>query len=150
MSKHAPARPTDPASAGGTGSAQGRDPERSAERFALLAGSLLAALGVGLGAFGAHGLRNVLDAGALAWWQTAVQYQMWHAIGLLALGAARVPRSALPAALLAAGTTIFAGSLYLMALTGLRTLGMVTPFGGVLLIAGWLVLAWRTARPRRP
>ena len=82
----------------------------------LLAGALLAALGVGLGAFGAHGLRDLLGASELAWWQTAVQYQMWHAIGLVGLAAARMPRARLPAALLAAGTVVFAGSLYLMAL----------------------------------
>lgn len=141
-----PDRRTDPASAVGTGIGPEEGPDRGPERFALLAGSLLAALGVGLGAFGAHGLRHLLDTGALAWWQTAVQYQMWHALGLLALGAARLPRSGLPAALLAAGTVIFAGSLYAMALTGLRALGMVTPVGGTLMIAGWLLLAARLVR----
>ena len=59
-------------------------------RFPLFAGAVLAALGVALGAFGVHGLRSLLDDAALAWWQTAVQYQMWHAIGLVALGAAGV------------------------------------------------------------
>ncbi len=117
-----------------------------AQRFPLFAGALLAALGVALGAFAAHGLRAVLDANALAWWQTAVQYQMWHATGLIALGAARLPRSLLPAVLLTAGTVIFAASLYVMALGGPRWLGAVTPLGGSLMIAGWLVLAWRVLR----
>ncbi len=116
------------------------------QRFPLFAGALLAALGVALGAFGAHGLRSLLDANALAWWQTAVQYQMWHAVGLVALGAARLPRSLLPAALLAAGTVIFAGTLYLMALGGPRWLGAVTPVGGSLMILGWVVLAWQALR----
>jgi len=91
-------------------------------------------------------LSAVLDENALAWWQTAVQYQMWHATGLIALGAARLPRSLLPAVLLTAGTIIFAGTLYAMALGGPRWLGAVTPVGGSLMIAGWLVLAWRVLR----
>ena len=115
-------------------------------RSALLAGSLLAALGVGLGAFGAHGLRNMLGVTELAWWQTAVQYQMWHAIGLIGLGAGKLPRLGLPVGMLVLGTLIFSGTLYLMALTGMRWLGMVTPIGGVLMISGWLVLAWRAWR----
>ncbi|WP_341644536.1 DUF423 domain-containing protein [Thauera sp. SDU_THAU2] len=115
-------------------------------RFPLIAGSLLAALGVAFGAFGAHGLRSLLDANALGWWQTAVEYQMWHAISLIALGAARLPRSLLPALLLTAGTVIFAGTLYLMALGGPRWLGAVTPIGGSLMILGWVVLAWQALR----
>ena len=119
---------------------------KDSSRFALLAGALLAALGIALGAFAAHGLRAVLDQAALAWWQTAVQYQMWHAIGLIALGAARLPRTLLPALLLATGTVIFASTLYAMALGGPRWLGAITPIGGSLMIAGWLVLAWRVLR----
>lgn len=115
-------------------------------RFALATGSLLAAGGVAAGAFGAHGLRAALDTNALGWWQTAVQYQLWHALGLLALGALRAQRSALPALLLCAGTVVFCGSLYAMALGAPRWLGAVTPVGGVLLIAGWLLLAWRVLR----
>lgn len=117
-------------------------------RLPLLAGALLAALGVALGAFGAHALRGALDATAQGWWQTAVQYQMWHALGLLAIGAARVPGSRLAALLLAAGTLIFCATLYLMALGAPRWLGAITPIGGSLMIAGWLVLAWRVARSR--
>ena len=116
------------------------------ERLPLLAGTLLAAIGVMLGAFGAHGLRNVLTSEALGWWQTGVQYQMWHAIGLLAVGAARLPGTRLAVWLLTLGTLVFAGSLYVMALTGMRWLGMVTPLGGVLMIAGWLALGWRLLR----
>lgn len=119
-------------------------------RFPLLAGALLAALGVALGAFGAHGLRSLLDANALGWWQTAVQYQMWHAIGLIALAALRLRGSLLPAALLAAGTVIFAATLYAMALGGPRWLGAVTPLGGSLMILGWLALAWRVLQRAGP
>lgn len=128
-------------------------PAREAgRRPILIAGALLAGLGVALGAFGAHGLRAMLDAAALGWWQTAVQYQMWHAVALVAL--AGLPAShGRPAFLLTLGTAIFSGSLYLMALTGLRWLGAVTPIGGALMIAGWLLLAYeaiRGARAARP
>ena len=115
-------------------------------RFALIAGAMLAASGVALGAFGAHGLRALLPPEALGWWQTAVQYQMWHAIGLVAIGAAPVERTRGPAWMLAAGTIIFSGSLYAMALSGARWLGAVTPVGGLMMIAGWAWLAWRLAK----
>ena len=97
---------------------------RKALRFEIVHNDTL---GIALGAFAAHGLRAVLDQAALAWWQTAVQYQMWHAIGLIALGAARLPRTLLPALLLATGTVIFASTLYAMALGGPRWLGAITP-----------------------
>ncbi len=98
-----------------------------------------------LGAFAAHGLKDALAPVALGWWQTAVQYQMWHAVGLIALST--LPgRLGLPAVLIAAGTIVFSGSLYIMALTGLRWLGAVTPLGGLLMIAGWLLLALRSWR----
>jgi uncharacterized membrane protein YgdD (TMEM256/DUF423 family) len=112
-------------------------------RFALIAGALLAATGVALGAFGAHGLKTLLPPEALGWWQSAVQYQMWQAIGLVAIGAAPAVRTRGPAWMLAAGTMIFSGSLYAMALGGPRWLGAVTPIGGALMIAGWAWLAWR-------
>jgi len=117
----------------------------SKARSTALAGALLAGLGVALGAFGAHGLRDTLDARALGWWQTAVDYQMWHAVALIAIVSLRPVRSGLPAALLGAGTLVFSGSLYAMALTGARWLGAVTPLGGLLMIAGWALLAWRLA-----
>lgn len=112
----------------------------------LAGGALLAALGVGLGAFGAHALRDSLDAVRLGWWNTAVQWQMWHAVALVAIAVAPLPGRALPAALIGAGTLIFAGTLYLMALTGVRWLGAVTPLGGLLMLAGWLLLAWRARK----
>jgi len=111
------------------------------EKLPLLIGALLAALGVLFGAFGAHGLRTVLSPEALGWWQTGVQYQMWQALGLVAIGAARLPGTRLSVWLLALGTLVFSGSLYVMALTGARWLGMVTPVGGVLMIAGWVCFA---------
>lgn len=114
----------------------------SSARPILIAGALLAATGVMAGAFGTHGLRAVLDAQALGWWQTAVQYQLWHAVALIAF-AALPGRAGWPAALIGAGTIIFSGTLYIMALTGMRWLGAVTPVGGALLIAGWFLLAFR-------
>lgn len=116
------------------------------ERLPLLIGALLAALGVLFGAFGTHGLRAVLSPEALGWWQTGVQYQMWQALGLVAIGAARLPGTRLSVWLLALGTLIFSGSLYVMALTGARWLGMVTPVGGVLMIAGWVCLSLKLLR----
>lgn len=104
------------------------------------AGALLAASAVALGAFGAHALRSTLGATELGWWQTAVQYQMWHALALLAIAALPL-RSRAAAWLIGDGTLIFSGSLYAMALTGTRALGAVTPVGGALMILGWLALA---------
>jgi uncharacterized membrane protein YgdD (TMEM256/DUF423 family) len=115
-------------------------------RFALVAGAVLAGIGIALGAFGAHGLKDVLSPEALGWWHIVVEYQMWHAIGLVAIGAAPVAGKRGPALMLAAGTAIFSGSLYAMALSGATWLGAVTPLGGVLMIAGWAWLAWRLAK----
>jgi uncharacterized membrane protein YgdD (TMEM256/DUF423 family) len=112
------------------------------------AAALFGATAVGCGAFAAHGLRAVLDPQALGWWETAATYQMWHALALLALAAAPVKRAAVPALLFGAGILIFSGSLYLMALSGLRWIGAVTPIGGSLLIAGWTALLWQAMRSR--
>jgi uncharacterized membrane protein YgdD (TMEM256/DUF423 family) len=112
----------------------------------LCAGALLAATGVALGAFGAHGLKAILSPAALGWWQTAVAYQMWHALALVALSAVPMPRLRLPAAMLGIGAIVFSGTLYAMALTGARWLGAITPLGGALMILGWLLLAFRAWR----
>jgi uncharacterized membrane protein YgdD (TMEM256/DUF423 family) len=115
-------------------------------RLALVLSSLLLFVAVGAGAFGAHALRVRLGPELLAVWQTAVQYHFWHALGLLAVGVLlRIEpgRRGLAAAgwLLVAGVALFSGSLYLMALTGVRGLGAVTPVGGVALLAAWATLA---------
>lgn len=115
-------------------------------QLVLALGAVLAAIGVALGAFGAHALRDSLDPVRLGWWNTAVQWQMWHAVALVALAAAPIADRLLPALLLGAGTIIFAGSLYVMALTGIRWLGAITPIGGLFMLAGWLLLAWRAVR----
>lgn len=100
-----------------------------------LYGAALGGLGVALGAFGAHALRESLPSGALATYETGVRYQMYHALALLALGAQPSQRRA-PAFLLA-GTVVFSGSLYALALGGPRALGAVAPVGGVLQLVGW-------------
>ena len=110
-----------------------------------------AALAVLLGAFGAHGLKARLAPDMMAVYQTAVQYHMWHALGLalISVVALHYPdRSALRLAsyLMLAGMIIFSGSLYLLAVTNLKMLGAITPVGGLLLITAWLVFAWGIAR----
>jgi uncharacterized membrane protein YgdD (TMEM256/DUF423 family) len=123
------------------------------QRLALLAASLSGALAVALGAFGAHALRSALDEHALATWHTAVDYQFWHALALLALGLLARERTdvMLRFSTLAfiAGSVLFCGSLYALACGGPRLLGAVTPLGGVLFISGWIAIglhAWRMAR----
>ena len=116
--------------------------------FGLGAGSAFVA--VGAGAFGAHGLRARLSPELLAVFETAARYQMYHALALLAVAWAvtRWP-GALPqwaGWLFLAGTVLFSGSLYLLALTGIRWLGAITPLGGLALLAGWLCLLLAAAR----
>ena len=117
------------------------------ERRIFAAGSVLAGLGVFFGAFGAHALKASLSPEMLSTFETGVRYQMYHALGLLALAWAVSTwpeRRLVPAAwLLLAGTVVFSGSLYLLVLTGARWFGAITPFGGVALIAGWALVAWR-------
>jgi uncharacterized membrane protein YgdD (TMEM256/DUF423 family) len=111
-------------------------------------GAIFLALAVGTGAFGAHALRDKLGAYELGIWEKAVFYQFVHSLGMLIVSL--LPRTGTFAEgsastvcwLLSAGVLIFCGSLYTLALTGVRTLGAITPIGGVCFIAGWLVLAY--------
>ena len=116
------------------------------DRLFFAVGCLSALVAVALGAFGAHGLRGRLVPDMLMSFEIGVRYQMYHALGLLAVGLAlsRWPSSAVALAgwLFIAGTVVFSGTLYLLAVSGQRWLGAVTPVGGVAFIAGWLVLAW--------
>lgn len=115
----------------------------------LGAGALGCALAVVLGAFGAHALRDRLDARALELWATAAQYLMYGSLGLLAIGlATRAGVAGAPRAgwALAAGTLVFSGTVAGLALGGPRWLGAVTPVGGTLMIAGFLLLAWAALR----
>lgn len=116
--------------------------------FAL--GAFAMALAVAAGAFGAHGLKARLTPDMLAHWETAVRYHAYHGVGLLAVAWA-VDRglgrgAVLAGRLMLAGVLLFSGSLYVYALTGLKAVAMVTPFGGVCFIAAWLALGvagWR-------
>jgi uncharacterized membrane protein YgdD (TMEM256/DUF423 family) len=113
-------------------------------------GAIALAVAVGLGAFGAHGLQGRLDSYSMNIYERAVFYHFIHALGILIV--AQRGGRILVCWLLLAGIVLFSGSLYALALTGIRTLGAVTPFGGLSFIAAWVVLAiteWR-ARPPGP
>lgn len=112
----------------------------------LFLGATSAMLAVGMGAFGAHGLKAILSPDMMAVYQTGVTYQMWHALGLIAVAMLRYqnPVSRLLACagwLLFIGILLFSGSLYLLVLLDLKWLGMVTPFGGLSFMAAWLLIA---------
>ncbi len=120
-------------------------------RAALTLAALLMFVAVAAGAFGAHALRTRLAPDMTAVWQTAVQYHAWHALGLAIVGllTIHVPERAglaLAGRLFIAGIVLFSGSLYAMALTGVRGLGAITPIGGAAFLAGWLALAWAASR----
>jgi uncharacterized membrane protein YgdD (TMEM256/DUF423 family) len=108
------------------------------------------ALAVMLGAFGAHGLKARATEAQLAWWQTATDYFFYHALGLLILAViSRVIPELLirwSFILLQLGIIFFCGSLYVMALGLPSILGAITPIGGALMIAGWLILAWNAVK----
>ena len=114
-------------------------------------GAFSALIAVAAGAFGAHALRTRLSTELLAVFETGARYQMYHALGLMAVAWAitRWPGPLLTWAgwLFAAGTVLFSGSLYALALSGMRWLGAVTPFGGVAFLAGWLCLALAARKP---
>lgn len=114
-------------------------------RGLVLIGAFGGLLSVALGAFAAHGLRTRLSPEMLSVFQTGVQYQFYHSLALLMVGAMAaqglsVPGMRCSALLFAAGIVIFSGSLYVLALTGVKWLGAITPIGGVCFLAGWLAL----------
>jgi len=111
-------------------------------RVFLIAGGVAALLAVALGVFGAHALKTRIAPDMLAVWHTGIEYHIFHALGLLAVGivALHAPDSAplrWSGALMLAGIVLFSGSLYLLALTGERWLGAVTPVGGLAFLAAW-------------
>lgn len=116
------------------------------DRVFFTLGSLLAFLGVALGAFASHALKGGMTPDLLAVFDVGVRYQMYHAFALLAAAWASThwPCRALKASgwLFLAGTVLFSGSLYVLSLSGVRGWGAITPIGGVALLAGWLCLAW--------
>jgi uncharacterized membrane protein YgdD (TMEM256/DUF423 family) len=123
------------------------------ERTFFVLGSLFALLGVVAGAFGAHALRGSLSPEFAAIFETAVRYQLVHALALLATAWAcgRWPGAAASAAgaLFTVGIVLFSGSLYLLVFTRVRGLGAITPVGGLAFIVGWGCLAWAAWRNER-
>lgn len=111
-------------------------------------GAFALAAGVMLGAFGAHGLRGRLDAYSIGIYERAVFYHFVHGLGLLIVatlprvGVVTTSAASWVCLLLLSGILIFCGSLYALAITGIRPLGAITPIGGLAFIAGWLMLAW--------
>lgn len=116
------------------------------DRKLVFAGAINMFIAVGAGAFGSHGLKKMLTPDMLAIWQTAVTYQMVHALGLLLIGLLLrngfAPMLKLAGWLMLAGIVLFSGSLYVLAFTGVRVLGAITPIGGLGFLAGWALLAW--------
>ena len=124
------------------------------DRRLLLCAGIAGFLGVALGAFGAHAMKARLSPEMLAVFETGVRYQMYHVFAILAAAwgwsrwNARV--FAFAGALFVAGIVVFSGSLYLLAFTGMRGWGAITPLGGLAFLAGWLCLAWGAASRLRP
>ncbi|MBV6306488.1 DUF423 domain-containing protein [Candidimonas humi] len=122
------------------------------DRTIVIVASLTLLVAVAAGAFGAHGLKRVLSADMLAVWHTAVLYQLVHGLGMLAIAGLGTrfgsPLLSSAAGLMFAGIVLFSGSLYLLATTGVRWLGAITPIGGLAFILAWALVAlaaWRSA-----
>lgn len=120
-------------------------------RTIFTTGTLMGVLAVALGAFGAHGLEKLVDADAIKTFETGVKYQMYHALFLLVLGSTKLlprPKKKLPFYFVVAGVVLFSFSIYFLATNDLttfdfKTIGFITPIGGLLLIIGWLVAGFR-------
>ena len=124
--------------------------DASTRKFVII-GTISACLAIGLGAFGAHALRDSLSPRMLEIYQTAVLYHLVHSLGLLAVAFVCFAKPAAATAkvsgwLMAGGMILFSGSLYLLAVTGVKWLGAITPLGGVALMAAWLFLAAAAVR----
>jgi uncharacterized membrane protein YgdD (TMEM256/DUF423 family) len=116
------------------------------ERRLLAAAALNALVAVAAGAFGAHGLEDRLDARHLEIFETAARYHMYHALGMGLCALAGATRAGW---VMQAGVAIFAGTLYVLALSGVGWLGAITPIGGALMMVGWGMLAWEAWKRRR-
>src|SRR5689334_22912550 len=114
--------------------------------------AILAGLAVVLGAFAAHAMQPRYEAAQLQTFETAVRYQMYHALALLGCGVLSKAgyRSGGAAACFVLGIVLFSGSLYVLVLSGAKWLGAVTPFGGGAFVVGWALLAWRVGGARAP
>jgi uncharacterized membrane protein YgdD (TMEM256/DUF423 family) len=120
-------------------------------RAALALAAMLMFVAVAAGAFGAHALKARLPQDLMSAWQTGVQYHGWHALALALVGvllqqSPQRPGLALAGWCFVAGVALFSGSLYALALSGVRGLGAITPFGGLAFLAGWATLAWAVTR----
>ncbi|MET4563283.1 uncharacterized membrane protein YgdD (TMEM256/DUF423 family) [Lysinibacillus parviboronicapiens] len=116
------------------------------KRF-IVTGALHGFLAVAFGAFGAHALKDILDDYGQGIWETAVQYQMFHATGLLVIGLlmstkllGEIKKLNVAGMFFNLGIVFFSGSLYVLALSGIKVLGAITPIGGVLFLAGWVLI----------
>jgi uncharacterized membrane protein YgdD (TMEM256/DUF423 family) len=122
-------------------------------RLFVSAGAWFALLGVGLGAFGTHGLRGKISAANLDVWHTAVQYHTLHAVALVIVGIlcafADGPLMRAAGWLFGVGILVFGGSLYALAVTDVKILGAITPLGGLCFLAGWGCMAVGVSRPNR-
>ena len=121
----------------------------------IISGAIHGFLVVALGAFGAHALENVLDDYGTDIWETAVQYQMFHALAIVAIGILMAPKlfgavKQLKIAVICMniGIVVFSGSLYTLALSGIGILGAITPIGGVLFLTGWILLIVATLKQK--
>ena len=118
-------------------------------------GTASAGLAVGFGAFGAHGLKAVLSADMLAVWQTGVNYQMWHSLGLILVSlllqsAPNAKQLHWAGGLMLLGMVLFSGSLYGLALTQLNSLGIITPLGGICFLAAWSLVTLFSLTKHQP
>jgi uncharacterized membrane protein YgdD (TMEM256/DUF423 family) len=121
------------------------------KRSLLLLGSLFAFFGVALGAFGAHGLKQILAPDMLVVFETAVRYHMYHAFAILITAFLADKHSSADTAgrLFGLGILLFSGSLYVLALTGIRSFGMITPLGGFSFLSGWAVLGYTAFKMKK-
>ena len=119
---------------------------KEANRLWLGAGAINGLISVAMGAFAAHGLKDRLPAEALDWVRTGSAYEMWHAlalVGVAIVGTGKTGRAlCLAGGAFLLGCILFSGSLYLLALTGIRGFAFITPIGGVAFLVGWAALAW--------
>lgn len=120
-------------------------------KFFIMAGAINALLAVALGAFGAHGLADKLEPKYLDIWKTGVSYEMYHALGLLAVGlllgkAANSGLFTWSGWFMLIGIILFSGSLYVLSLTKISIIGIITPFGGVAFLAAWVLMAIGAAK----
>lgn len=120
-------------------------------RLALVTGSILAGLAVAIGAFGAHALHELLQENQRAdTFETATQYHIFHALALLIVGVLQTKNAhkhlKVVSILFLFGTLVFSGSLYLLSVTNISFLGAITPVGGLMFLAGWILLAWHLIR----